>query len=165
VPGLRFTYLLALVAWLGGLLVLGSITAPVTFEVLQAHLPADGRILAGAVFGAVLARFHVASYCCGAVMLLSLVGMALIGPRPRPFAPRLAVIVLMLGLTASVAVPIGHRIRDLQATVAGPIASLPDGDPRKVAFGRLHGISNALLALNVAGGLTLLFWDARDRRA
>lgn len=163
-PGLRFTYLLALVAWLGGLFVLGGIAAPVVFDVLQARLPADGRILAGAVFGELLARFHLVSYACGAAMVVTLVVMALIGPRPRPFAPRLAVIAMMIGVTVGVAVPIGHRIRDLQAGVNGPIAALPSSDGRKVTFGRLHGLSNALLTLNALGGLMLLFWEVRERR-
>jgi hypothetical protein len=165
VPGLRFAYLLGLVVWLGGLLVLGGVTAPVLFEVLQARVPADGRVLAGAAFGAALARFHLIGYACGAVMAASLVLMALIGPRPRPYAPRLAVIGGMLALTTAVTIPIGGRMRAIQAEVGGAIGDLPAADGRRAAFDRLHGLSNVLLALTVLGGLTLVFWEARDRHA
>ena len=48
---LRYVYVLALVVWLGGMVVLGAIVAPATFQVLQASAPATGRALAGAVFG------------------------------------------------------------------------------------------------------------------
>jgi hypothetical protein len=165
VPGLRFAYLLALVVWLGGLLVLGGLAAPVLFQVLQVRVPAEGRVLAGAVFGATLARFHLVAYGCGAVMIATQVLMALIGPRPRPYAPRLVLIGVMLALTAVVAFPVGSRVEALQAGVRGPVAALPDSDVRKASFRRLHGIANALMSLNALGGLTLLFWDARERRA
>jgi hypothetical protein len=163
VPGLRFVYLLALVVWLGGLLVLGSVAAPVVFAVLQSLAPDQGRVLAGAVFGAALSRFHLVSFACGGVMIVALVAMALLGPRPRPFAPRLAIVVGMLGVTAAVAVPIGSRILAVQRSVHGPIAALPLDDPRRTTFDRLHGWSNALLGANVLAGLLLLFWDARER--
>jgi hypothetical protein len=164
VPGLRFVYLLALVVWLGGLLVLAGIAAPVVFDVLQARMPAEGRVLAGAVFGAVLSRFHLVSYACGVVMIAALLVIALIGPRPRPFAPRLALVGVMLGITAAIAIPIGWRIQSLQAAVTGPISSLPATDPRRTSFERLHGFSSILAAVNVLCGLTLVFWEARERR-
>jgi hypothetical protein len=164
VPGLRFVYLLGLVVWLGGVLVLGSVVAPALFESLSARVPSDGRVLAGAAFGAVLARFHVAAYACGVLMTLTLVLMALLGPRPRPFAPRLAVIVLMLGITTAIAFPIGQRLDALQGAVPGEMATLPEDDARKIAFARLHRTASGLLAVNVFAGLMLLFWEVRERR-
>ena len=43
--GLRYLYVLALVVWLGGMVVLGAVVAPTTFQVLQASAPANGRAL------------------------------------------------------------------------------------------------------------------------
>jgi uncharacterized membrane protein len=43
---LRYVYVLALVVWLGGMLMLGAVVAPTTFQVLQASAPATGRELA-----------------------------------------------------------------------------------------------------------------------
>ena len=53
---LRYLYILALVLWLGGMAIAGLVVAPVTFGVLEAWNPTMGRVLAGQVFGAVLAR-------------------------------------------------------------------------------------------------------------
>jgi hypothetical protein len=164
VPGLRFIYLLALVVWLGGLIALAGVTAPAVFDTLQARLPAEGRVLAGAVFATILQRFHLISAACGALMAGTVFTMALIGPRPRPYAPRLALIGLMLGITAAVAVPITWRLESLQAAVRGPMSTLPEGDARRLSFERLHGLSGMLVGVQVVCGLTLLFWEARERR-
>src|SRR5262245_56119175 len=53
VLALRYVYILALATWLGGMVVLGAVVAPATFQVLQASAPAGGRLLGGAVFGAI----------------------------------------------------------------------------------------------------------------
>jgi hypothetical protein len=159
---LRLAYLLALSIWLGGLFALGAVAAPTVFAVLQARVPETGRILAGSVFGAMLGRFHLVAGLCGALMLTSLVVMALVGPRPRPYAGRLAIIALMLAVTLALALPIGGGVARLQREAGErPIAALPDDDGRRVTFNRLHGISNVLLLANLAGGLLLLFWEAR----
>ena len=62
---LRYLYVLALVIWLGGMVVLGAMVAPATFQVLQASAPGIGRTLAGELFGTILARFHYVAYACG----------------------------------------------------------------------------------------------------
>src|SRR5687767_9225381 len=93
---LRYAYVLALVVWLGGMAALGAIVAPATFQVLQASAPDIGRALAGELFGQILARFHYVAYACGGIMLVSITAIAILGPRPRAFALRLAVIATML---------------------------------------------------------------------
>jgi hypothetical protein len=160
--GLRFAYLLALVVWLGGLIALGAVTAPAVFDVLGARLAGQGRVLAGAVFGEVLGRFHGVGVACGAVMIATLAGMALLGPRPRLFWLRLGITVAMLAVTIVAARPVGRAIAAIQAEVEGPIAELPDTDARKVRFGRLHGLSNVLLLAAAALGLALVAIEARD---
>jgi uncharacterized membrane protein len=55
---LRYAALLAVAVWLGGLLVLGAIAAPSTFDVTAARHVSNDRILAGAIFGEMLKRFH-----------------------------------------------------------------------------------------------------------
>ena len=41
-------------------------------------------------------------------------------------------------------------------------SKLPEGDPRRVEFGRLHATSTALESVPLLGGLLLLFWELRD---
>ena len=73
---LRYVYVFALVVWLGGMIVLGALVAPTTFQILQATEPTTGRELAGEVFGATIARFHYVAYAAGGLLLVSLTAMA-----------------------------------------------------------------------------------------
>ena len=53
---LRYLYVVALVLWVGGLITAGALVAPSVFGVLQTWNEAQGRVLAGQVFGDVLLR-------------------------------------------------------------------------------------------------------------
>jgi hypothetical protein len=158
---LRLAYLAALTIWTGGLVALG-VAAPVIFDVLQQRVPGTGRVLAAILFGEVLGRFALWTYACAAVMAMGLAGMALLGPRPRPYASRLVVIGAMALMSYLVAGPVRDRIERIRVEVGVPVATLPDADPRRVSFNRLHGLSNVLLLGSVLGGFVLLFWEARS---
>jgi hypothetical protein len=159
---LRYAALLPLVVWVGGLLVLGGVAAPSVFDTLAARQVADGRMLAGAVFGEALRRFHLLSYACGAIILVSLFARAVLGPRPSRFALRAAIAAVMLAATVYSGVVVSAEIGRMRDTLAVAPSALPDGDPRRVAFGRLHGFSTALQLVPVAGGLVLLFLELKD---
>ncbi len=77
---LRYLYALALVVWLGGMVVAGFVVAPTTFSVLEGWDAATGRVLAGQVFGAVLRRVHLIGYGAAIVMLLALTLQRVLGP-------------------------------------------------------------------------------------
>jgi putative copper export protein len=157
---LRYIHALALAVWLGGMLVTGALVAPATFDVLQGRDPLAGRVAAGAVFGEVLRRLHLVAYAAGGTLIVTLVGMALVGPRPSSFSLRLAIAGAMLAVALTSGVAVSGRIASLQHQIAGPVSALQDGDPRRGAFGRLHAISTALMVVNVVGGLALLYWEA-----
>lgn len=108
---LRYVYVLALSIWFGGIITIGVIVAPVS--------------------GVALHRFFLTSYVAGALVLTTLSGMALLGPRPSGFFARFAVAVAMLGVTLYA----GLHLQSLSLNLLAPIA---------------------------AGGLMLLFWEARD---
>jgi uncharacterized protein DUF4149 len=152
----RYVYLAALAVWLGGMAVLGGVAAPATFQVLESRDPAAGRMLAGAVFGEVLRRFHFLAYGAGAVMFICLLFMAVLGPRPAGFRVRLFVVVGMLALTVYSGIPLTRQITTLRDNIGGVVRALPDDDPRKAQFGRLHGLSTMIMLINVAGALFLL---------
>jgi hypothetical protein len=161
---LRYAYLLALVIWLGGMLVLGAVVAPTVFQVLQARDPAAGRVLAGALFGGVLDRFHYVAYGCGAILLLTLVLMAVLGPRPAQFAVRTALAAIMLTIALYSGVAVLGSVRSLQREIGAGVApsTLPANDPRRVRFDELHLLSTRLMMVNIAGALVLLYWEARE---
>ena len=160
--GLRYVALLALVVWVGGLIALGGIAAPATFAVLGAQQIADGRLLAGATFGEILRRFTLVTYATGILLLGTLLVRAILGPRPRRFAWRAAVATLMLAATAYAGIVVTGQIHEVQRTMNVPPSSLPENDPRRIEFGRLHGLSTSLQLVPLLGGLALIYWELKE---
>lgn len=158
---LRYVYLLALVVWLGGMVVLGALVAPMTFEVLQSSNPAAGRELAGQLVGSLIARFHYVAYAAGLLILVTLTVMALLGPRPRHFAIRTAIAGTMLLVALYSGVIVLGTIEAIRGEVQGLPSSLPADDSRRIEFDRLHVLSTRLMVVNIIGGLALLFWEAQ----
>lgn len=159
---LRYVALVATAIWVGGLISLGAIAAPSIFDTIAARGVAEGRVLAGAIFGEALRRFHLLSYACGAVIIGSLVLRAALGPRPLHFAIRLGIAVVMLGVALCSGLVLSSRIERIRSEAGGAPSALPEGDARRVQFGRLHALSTMLQILPVAGGLVLLFWELTD---
>ncbi|HET7216933.1 MAG TPA: DUF4149 domain-containing protein [Vicinamibacterales bacterium] len=155
---LRFATLLAIAVWIGGLLALGAIAAPAIFDIVAARGIADGRILSGAIFGEALRRFHLVAYGCGVLILLALFTRAVLGPRPRHFALRFALATIMLGAALYSGLVVSQQIAAVQKEI-GPgvaVSSLPESDPRRAAFGRLHGISTLVQLVPLIGGMVLM---------
>lgn len=161
---LRYAYVLALVVWLGGMVVLGAVVAPAVFQVLQARSPEAGRLLAGAVFGTTLDRFHYVAYACGGIILVTLIVMAVLGPRPAAFAVRTAVVSVMLGVALYSGLVVLRSVKNLQHEIGVDVApsSLPADDARRVRFDQLHVLSTRLMMVNMLGALVLLYWEARE---
>ena len=178
-PLLRFAYVLALAVWLGGMIVLGAVVAPALFSTLGALDPVSGRVLAGEGFGAILQRFHYVAYAAGGVLLVTLSAMALLGPRPRSFAIRTAIVAVMLAVAAYSGVLVLGEIDTIQREIAASSpapergdstvatthrlpSSLATTDPRRIRFDQLHVLSTRLMMFNIVAGLVLLVWEARD---
>jgi uncharacterized membrane protein len=159
---LRYVYLLALVVWLGGMIVLGALVAPATFQVLQASAPATGRALAGELFGVVLARFHYLAYGAGALLLITMAAMALLGPRPRAFAARCAIAATMLGVALYSGIVVLGQIDAIQREVGVLPSTLPAADARRIRFDELHTLSTRLMMVNIVAALVLLYWEAGE---
>lgn len=159
---LRYLYVVALVLWVGGLLVAGAIVAPSVFGVLQAWNPVEGRVLAGQVFGEVLLRLTWLSYAMGAVMFVTLTLHRLLGARPLKYGVRVGIMGVMLLMMAALGLWVIPRVNAIQAQVTGPVSALAATDPLRTEFDSLHGTSNVLFAITALGGLALCFWEARE---
>lgn len=159
---LRFVYVLALAVWLGGMTILGAVVAPTIFQTLQTANPDSGRALAGLAFGAMLARFHYVAYGCGALLLVMLIVMALLGPRPKGFAIRCALVGSMLGVAAYSGRVVLREVDAIQLEVGTLPSHLPADDPRRVRFDELHQLSTRLMMVNLLGALALLYWEAAE---
>ena len=132
------------------------------FDVLSTREAADGRLLAGAVFGETLRRFHLITYAAGGLLLLTLVLRRILGPRPKRFAWRLAIALLMLVATISSGWFVSGRIARLQQTIGVAPSHLPAEDPRRLQFERLHMLSTALQLVPLLGGLALIYWELKE---
>ena len=159
---LRYLYVLALVLWLGGMATAAFVVAPTIIGVLQAWNPTTGRMLAGQVFGDVLDRLYLIGYVAAGVMFVVLTLQRILGPRPKSYGIRIAVIAVMVALTIYVGRFVAPRIDALQAAVNAPMSGLPPDDARRVEFDGLHSLSTMLLTAAMAGGLVLLGWESRE---
>jgi len=160
---LRYVYVLALVVWLGGMIVLGALVAPTTFQVLQAAAPDTGRVLAGELFGVILARFHYLAYGAGGLLFVSLAAMAILGPRPPAFAVRMAIITLMLAIAVYSGVSVLAEIGRIQQAAGTLPSQLAAGNPLRIRFDQLHQLSTRLMSINIVAALALLYWEAREQ--
>jgi uncharacterized membrane protein len=162
VLALRLVYVLALAVWLGGMAILGAIVAPTIFQTLPSADAESGRALAGLAFGAILTRFHYVAYGCGVLLLVTLIVIALLGPRPKHFAIRCGIVTGMLLVAAYSGVIVLGEIDAIQREVGTLPSRLPERDPRRLRFNELHQLSTRLMMLNLIGALALLYWEARE---
>ena len=128
---------IGLSAWLGAALLAAAVVAPAAFAVLPT------RALAGALVGRVLPPLFLAGFALNAIaaVLAARAGGALA-------TPRVALATLAAVACAVAQFVIARRIEALRAAIGPSLDALAPGDPRRVAFGRLHGLS--VLSLGVA---------------
>ena len=146
--GAHLTSLVALSLWLGAALVVGAVVAPAAFAVLPT------RTLAGALVGRVLPTLFWSGAAVG--LLVAMLGRDRGVSRRRPL---LGVAVTLACLVAQLVV--APRIARVRADVAEPIDRLSREDARRVAFGRLHMASVALLGVAGLAGVGALFFTVR----
>jgi len=160
---LRYFAFVTLGIWVGGMVTLGALVAPVAFATVDVERIEGGRALVGVLFAAFLRRFHVVALGAAAIVFASLVGRRLIGPRPIHFGARAALLAMMVAATLYSGFVLTGRIERIQREAGVPSLTLPDGDPVRAEFNRLHRLSVALMGFNVVGGLVLLGWEAAER--
>ena len=159
---LRYLYVVALVLWVGGLIVAGAIVAPSVFGVLQAWNESQGRVLAGQVFGDVLLRLTWLSYAMAVIMFVTLTLHRLLGARPLKYGIRVGIMAVMLLMMMAMGFYLIPAVNAIQSQVGGSVADLAATDLRRIEFDRLHGLSNILFSITAIGGLALCWWEARE---
>ena len=135
--------LLLVSAWLGSALLTVAIVTPAAFGVLPS------RTLAGALVGRVLPSVFVSGLVLGGLVPW-LVGLR----RAHPLA---SVSALLAAAACAVAqFGVAPRIERLRADIGGPVERLTLDDPRRVAFGLLHGYSVAGLGVAMLAAVMCL---------
>ena len=137
-PAVASAILLA--AWLGAALLVAGVVAPAAFAVLPT------RTLAGALVGRVLPVVFWSG------MVVGLAVAALGWSTPNRLWRTSAALGLVVACAAAQLV-VAPRIERARAQIGGAVDALDPSDPRRQAFGRLHGMSVAWMAL---GGLAAL---------
>jgi hypothetical protein len=154
-PVVRFFMLLALVVWLGGIVFFAFVLAPTVFAVLPS------RQLAGNVVSRALPLLHWIGIASGLVFAVtSMVQARVTAGTAEPFAARHLLIYLMIVLTLLSQFAVGGKMMALR-TQMSVIDDIPQEDPRRVEFNRLHQWSTRLESTVLLLGLAVLYLTAR----
>ena len=137
-----------LAAWMGAAVFVAAVITPAAFAVLPT------RALAGAVVGRALPVLFLAGI---------LIGVAVLVMSRQTRATRWATggAVCLTGASAA-ALMVAIRLRTMLATLGAPIDTLDHGDPRRVAFGRLHGANVLFMGLGLVAACVVLVAIARQ---
>lgn len=145
----RLGFLLVLGLWVGAMVYFAAVAAPAAFAALTEQPGLPGRQLAGSVVRIALGTLNQSGVAM-AVILLVLMALAEPAVRVRPVVV-LAAIVVLLGVLSFVAHGVVSARLDALRTAMGVIDDVALDDPRRLEFGRLHGVSVLLLATQIVG--------------
>ena len=156
------TRLILLACWFGAALFFGAVVAPAAFGVLRSFGLPNANEIAGSIVTRSLSVINIAGFLIALLLLLSLI--------VRRSAGRVSFIVECICLVLiGLATAIGHwviaaRMRALRVAMVVPIDQIAADDPRRVAFGALHGYSVNALGLAMIAALVALVLMARNLR-
>jgi hypothetical protein len=143
----RLVVIALLAAWLGATIIVGAVVAPAAFAVLPT------RTLAGALVGRVLPPLFWSGAAIGVVAAV----MAWRAQR----MPALVAALVIVAATLAAQLIVAPRIESVRASIGGPVDALAPNDARRLAFGRLHGASVALLGVAAIAATVTLLLTAR----
>ena len=152
---LRFLMLLSLVVWIG------SFSLHLSWRRASLILSLPTHQLAGNVVSRALGILHWMALACGVIFAAtSMIDSRLVNGAAHPFALSNLVVYLMIVLTLVGMFGIASRMNVLR-TQMGFIDNLPENDPQRVEFNRLHHWSTRVEGAVLVLGLALLFLAAK----
>ena len=160
---MNFIRLILLACWFGAALFFGAVVAPAAFGVLRSFGLSNANEIAGSIVTRSLSVINVAGFLIALLLLLSLLLW-------RNYAGRISFIIECVCLVLiAIATGVGHwviaaRMRALRAAMVLPIDQMAADDPRRIAFGALHGYSVNVLGLAMIAALVALVLMARNLR-
>jgi len=151
-PARAILIVVSLSLWIGAALFFGAVVAQASFAVLPT------RELAGALVGRVLPSIFYA----GMVVAIFTFALGLRGERQ---AMRLAGPSVVFLACAAAQMIVAPRIASIRAEIPGAIEALDAADPRRLMFGRLHGVSVGLLGVALIAAVVTLVVATRSLEA
>jgi hypothetical protein len=149
--------LLSLVVWVGGIIFFAFVLAPTVFH--PGILPS--RQLAGAVVSRSLGMLHPIGLICGVVFLAaSMIDSQVTTGAAGVLAGRNLLVIAMIVLTLISMFAISNRMLALRNDMVF-IDTIPQDDPRRVEFNRLHEWSTRLESGVLLLGLAVIFLTSR----
>ena len=149
--------LLTLVTWVGGIVFFAFVLAPTVFH--PGILPS--RQLAGAVVSRSLGMLHSIGLFCGVVFVASsILDSQVMTGVPNFFGTRNLLVYGMIALTLVSMFAISTRMLALRNEMVF-IDRVPQDDPRRVEFNRLHVWSTRLESAVLILGLAVVYLTAR----
>lgn len=147
----RVAFLLVVGLWVGSMVYFASVAAPAAFAALADQPGLPGRQLAGSVVRLALGTLNQSGV---AMAVVTLVLLYLAEPKVRVRATVvIAVLIVLLGVMSFVAHAVVSARLDALRTLMGVIDEVSRDDPRRVEFGRLHGVSVLILAVQIVMAL------------
>jgi hypothetical protein len=142
------TGLALLAAWLGAAILVAAAVAPAAFAVLPS------RALAGALVGRVLPVVFWTGMAVGIAVAAGCWGL------PHRVA-RTGAALAMAAACAIAQLAVAPRIQRIREQAGGVMEALDPADPRRQAFGRLHGMSVAWMGVAALAACVALVLLAR----
>lgn len=153
---IEFAHALVLMLWIGSLAGFAVVVIPT----LMTSIPSREMAVR-----AILAIFEqIAFLGCGAGAFLLLTTLLMHLFSLRPVRTTLAQMILLLVMTSTAVgsqLVLAPRLNDAIRALVVPLESLPDSDPLRVNIGRLLSASTAILTLQIAAGIVVLFFVVR----
>lgn len=148
-------YRLALALWVGGMSVFSFVVTPVIFRT-------QTRESAGRIVGAIFPVYF--RFCLGAAVVAlaarAIAGEAFAGARQLAGT---AIIVFSLAILSYHTYGLAPRMAEVRERIVLR-ETVPEEDPARREFSRLHGVSMALnLAVIIAGAVLILWYESFRR--
>lgn len=140
-----------LALWLGAASFFSIAVAPALFAVLPT------RTLAGMA----IARMLPAIFASGIALGVLVIAVEVASRRGWSWSGREVAGLVIAGACAIAQFIVAPRINRLRAEISGPIEELSADDGRRIAFGRLHGISVAWLGIAMLAAVVAMVLCAR----
>jgi hypothetical protein len=152
---IRALILLLIILWLGGVLFFPVVAATAFGSLPDTHT-------AGTIVAKCLRVLHYEGLFSGAVIVLLLLVAQFIKAVPRSVAAPVVMTLIMLGLTAFSQFSIIPRMENYRIAAGGAIDAVPRNDPNRMAFNKLHGVSEKVEEGVLLAGVVLVILVAAN---
>ncbi|MGC1362102.1 MAG: DUF4149 domain-containing protein, partial [Silvibacterium sp.] len=152
---IRALILLLIILWLGGILFFPIVAATAFGWLPDTHA-------AGTIVAKCLRILHYEGLFAGALIVILLLIAQAIKALPRSVAAPVVMTLIMLGLTAYSQFSVIPRMENYRIAAGGAIDAVPPTDPNRMAFNKLHGVSERVEEGVLLAGIVLVILVAAN---